>query len=85
MRFATVRPKFWPFGFRAADEAVARDADKLVASCGEGAYDIAATMAWREDVGLLSAPRPGHWERVKREIGHRQGRFDGASRMNAAA
>ncbi len=63
----------WPFGQDKADPAVARDADRLLRTHGERAYDTAGLYSWREDVGLLYTPKPGHWDRVKLEIASRDG------------
>ena len=62
-----------PFAQGKTDPAVARDAERLLRTHGEQAYDTAGLNAWREDIGLLYTPRPGHWHRVKLEIGSRDG------------
>ena len=46
---------------------------------------VAATLSWREDMGLIHAARAGHWARVKREIGHRQGWRDEEPEADFAA
>ena len=76
MRFRSMRPRFWPFPSQTPDETVLRDADELIAAWGVAAYDAAAKMSWREDIGLLTTGDPGHWSRVKREVGSRLGRQD---------
>ncbi len=76
MRINTIRPRFWPFRSDAPEQAVVRDAGSLIKMWGEAAYDQAAVRSWREDTGLLFTSRPGHWARVRREVGHRLGRLD---------
>ena len=58
----------WPFHSGRTDAGVVRDADRLLCLYGERACDMAGLYAWREDIGLLYTPKPGHWNRVKLEI-----------------
>ena len=76
MRLSTFKKFLWPFAVDLPDQAVLQDADELVRIWGESAYTVAATMSWREDMGLIYAAEAGHWARVKREIGHRRGWHD---------
>ena len=55
------------------DPAVAQDAERLLRVPGQQAYETAGLNAWREDIGLLYTPQPGHWQRVKLEIASRDG------------
>ena len=73
MHLTTIKNIFWPFAAKVPDQAVLQDADELVRVWGASAYVGAATMSWREDMGLIYAAETGHWARVKREIGHRLG------------
>ncbi len=59
--------------FRQCDDAVSRDADELMNLFGAAAYETATMNSWREDTGLVITARPGHWWRVRREIGRRLG------------
>lgn len=59
--------------FRKHDDSVSRDADDLMTLFGAAAYETATLNSWREDTGLVSTGRPGHWWRVRREIGRRLG------------
>lgn len=61
---------------RKIDPGVSRDADELVQLWGHAAYERAAELSWKEDRGLVSSDRPGHWWRVRREIGRRVGHHD---------
>ena len=70
---AVAMKDLWPFGLGKTDAAVSRDADRLLRTHGEQAYDTAGLYAWREDIGLLYTPKPGHWQRVKHEIASRDG------------
>jgi hypothetical protein len=67
------------------DQGVIRDADDLIASSGDAAYDIADRMSWQEDTGLVATSRPGHWWRVRTEIGRRFGRKQEEPEANFAA
>ena len=73
MRLETITKVLWPFGLRRPHQAVLQDADDLIRTWGDSAYTVAASMSWREDMGLVYAAEAGHWARVKREIGHRRG------------
>ncbi len=71
---AIMKKIFWPFRYGAPDPGVIRDADRLMLVYGEQAYEAASAYSWREDTGLLFTQKPGHWHRVRLEIGHRSGR-----------
>ena len=73
MHLSIIKKIFRPFAGNVPDQAVLQDADELVHIWGDSAYTVAATMSWREDMGLIYAAEAGHWARVKREIGHRRG------------
>lgn len=85
MHLATIKKIFWPFGLRLPDQAVLQDAGDLIQIWGEAAYSVAANMSWREDMGLIYAAEVGHWARVKREIGFRQGWNDDEPEADFAA
>ena len=85
MQLATIKKIFWPFGPHLPDQAVLADADDLARIWGEAAYAVAANMSWREDMGLIYAAEAGHWARVKREIGYRQGWRDGEPEADFSA
>ena len=71
MRFPGLTQLRSPFLKPKAD--VARDAEELMQLWGNGAYDRATDLSWREDSGLVSSPGPGHWWSVRREVGRRLG------------
>ena len=73
MRTISIK-SLWPFRCDTPDPAVIKDADQLVRVYGEQAYETAAMFSWREDIGLLFTQKPGHWHRVRLEIGHRTGK-----------
>ncbi len=73
MRLKRIMKVIVQFARGLPDQAVLQDADELVQTWGDSAYTVAATMSWREDMGLIYAAEAGHWARVKREIGHRRG------------
>ena len=75
MRFPILR-HFRSAPGRKVDPAVSRDADELIQLWGHVAFARASEMSWREDTGLVASSRPGHWWRVRREIGHRIGQTD---------
>lgn len=54
------------------DPDVSRDADRLIRTWGIGAIHHAADFEWLADTGLVTSPKPGHWQRVRKEIGRRQ-------------
>jgi hypothetical protein len=56
--------------------AVALDADKLLEQWGVAAYEAASDLSWKESVGFVSSPSPGHWWEVRREIGRRIGEVE---------
>lgn len=58
------------------DAVITRDADELMRNWGSAAYSRAADLSWREDIGLVHSPKPGHWWAVRREIGRREGNHD---------
>lgn len=63
--------------FRCAPrELVVADAEALIASLGDGAYEEARKRAREQRIGqVIEANRPdGHWDRVRREIVRRIGR-----------
>ena len=68
---ATSIRHFWPFRHYRPDQAVIHDADTLIRIHGEQAFETACLNSWREDIGLLSTDRPGHWHRVGLNIGQR--------------
>lgn len=70
---------------RRTDTAVVRDADELMQLWGHAAYERATDLSWREDSGLTSSPRPGHWWSVRREIGRRLGHSDREPSLDIAA
>ncbi len=76
MRFKSIRPKFWPFNLRTPEQDVLDDADQLMETWGKAAYAVASTLSLREDIGLVQTELPGHWSRVKGEIGLRLGTYD---------
>jgi hypothetical protein len=59
------------FGAQSWKNSMTKDADRLMRELGTDAYVAAADLAWREDMGLVSAPHGGHWSRVTLEIGRR--------------
>ncbi len=65
---------FRALGSGALDPAIVRDADRLMRAHGDDAFEIAGMNSWREDIGLLYTATPGHWSRVRAEIGRRAGR-----------
>ena len=56
---------------RSAERDVQTDVDDLVGIWGEQAYDVAAGMSWRADIGLLPVSDPDHLMRVTLELGRR--------------
>ena len=74
MRAISIK-SLWPFRYDGLDPAVLRDADRLIEAHGDKAYETAGLYSWREDIGLLYTAQPGHWARVRLEIGHRQGQL----------
>lgn len=44
--------------------------DRLPASCGPEASDMARIMAFRAGAGLLHEPEPGFWAGVAHVVGH---------------
>ncbi len=52
---------------------VTNAADELLQLWGAGAYEQATYLSWREDFGLVSSPRPGHWAKVRRQVSTRLG------------
>ena len=68
--------KVWPFQVSQQDPLVASDAETLISTRGAAAYETAWLMSSYEDYGLVATPAPGHWWRVRVEIGRRQGRAD---------
>lgn len=55
------------------DLGVHRDADELIRVWETGAIHQASDFVWLEDTGFVVPPEPGHWRRVRKEIGRRQG------------
>ncbi len=76
MRFPTLKHFRSAIQAPRVDLSVARAADELMQLWGQAAFDRASDLSWREDSGLTSSPRPGHWWSVRREIGRRLGRRD---------
>jgi hypothetical protein len=77
----------WPT-FRLSSSAVAQDADDLLTSFGEQAYEVARTRAREARLGdVIDGNRTaGHWDRVRREVARRTGRavgLDSASKRLA--
>ena len=70
---------------RAIDPTVSQDADELIQLWGSVAYDKAADLSWREDSGLVMSSQPGHWWRVRREIGRRLGHQENEPVLEFAA
>jgi hypothetical protein len=85
MRVSNLRRKLWPSWVRMPDQDVIRDADTLIAAWGDASYETAVRLSWQEDTGLLTTSRPGHWWRVRNEIGHRFGRKPHEPEANFAA
>lgn len=52
---------------------VVRDAERMIRELGHTAYSVAGEMSWREDAGLITSRRAGHWHDVQQEIGRRVG------------
>ena len=77
MRFAATLPTVWPFSAFGYARLVCLDADEIIETCGVSAIEAAEINSTQEDLGLLSSPRPGHWDRVAREIKRRSGRPNG--------
>ena len=77
MRFAATFASVWPFTIIGYNRLVRLDADELVEACGMSAAEAAELNSIQEDLGLLLSPRPGHWDRVAREIERRGNRLDG--------
>ncbi len=85
MNFSRARARFWPFKPYTPEQAVLRDATDLIRLWGAAAFSVAGTMSWQEDTGLIPTPSPGHWSRVKHEIGHRLGCQDDEPEADFAA
>ena len=69
-------PGFVPFrssGFASGRGDVGKDAEALLSKWGNAAFDRATDLSWREDSGLITSPRPGHWWNVRHEVGRRLG------------
>ena len=73
------------FSIPKPDEAVAQDADDLIQLWGNAAYQRATYLSWEEDIGIVASSRPGHWWRVRREIGRRLDQHDSEPRAEFAA
>ena len=53
--------------------AVVRDAERMIRELGPTAFSVAGEMSWREDAGLITSRRIGHWHDVQQEIGRMVG------------
>ena len=73
MRGFSIHKLVATFRYAAPDQAVARDADRLISVYGARASETARTYSWREDSGVLYTQNPGHWHRVELEIERRAG------------
>lgn len=58
---------------RPVTERSISEAERLIEIWGEGAYDVARNLSFREDAGFLQTASPGFWATVAREVGHRIG------------
>lgn len=74
MRLSTLNPAIWPFSVFSNVCAVVDDANDLIKNHGGSAYQAAQFKSFYEDIGLMQTPKPGHWNRVAREIARRSGR-----------
>jgi hypothetical protein len=63
-------------GRHEVDPVVTQDADDIVRCWRADAFDVASDLSWREESGLVHSPEPGHWARVRREIGRRLGEIE---------
>ncbi len=85
MSVAAFRRKIWPLRTSGFDDTVSHDAAELIQLWGNAAYEKAAELSWREDTGLMATSQPGHWWRVRREIGRRIGQKDHEPKAEFAA
>ena len=85
MRLSTIAPTTWLFKRQPGNRTVSRDADDLMLCCGDRAYDAAELNSYHEDLGLIATERPGHWDRVAREIARRSGHKRHEPRADFAA
>lgn len=55
------------------ESAVKQGGDELMLVWGALAYQVAIELSCKENTRFVSSPSPGHWSRVRIELGRRLG------------